>query len=280
MLQSESAVFSLILLLPPLFFYLLFKQNWVDRELRISFFTGLIWGTIAILFTRLLYVPVEMFLETDLRSFVAGPGPWWMTLLVSIGIIGFVEESMKAAGGLMASYQVSSSRRPAGLFMSFAGCALSFSLLENVQYYMMFGVSVIIPRIIISSTAHLFFACLCAAMTTVALSRNKSDSVVSVRILSGIFMATLAHGLFDFFVFHFDVQAVSGVIATFVALFLLGIYEAWIIVLKVDIPAETGLSACSGCGAFSIDRVRFCGFCGSRVIYTRTDLSCKISSEN
>lgn len=275
--QSEGAIFSVVLLAPILVYYLLFKKHWVDVDLRRSFISGLVGGLVAIVVTRLVYVPVEIFLGTDLRSFISGPRSWWVTLLTSIGIIGFVEESLKAAGGLVAGYQVEYMRRPTVLFMGFAGCALSFSMLENVQYYIVFGPTVVIPRIIISSTAHLFFACLCAGISAAALSRKKTDYVVSARILGGISAAALAHGLFDFVVFHFDIQALSGIIVSVIALFLLGIYETWLAVLKMDIPDEAKLTTCSGCGAFSLDLVRFCGFCGSRVLCIRKNDSLKVS---
>ena len=273
---SDEILFPLLLLLPVGLFYLAFRRNWVDVELRTAFITGLLFGGVAILVTRVAYVPIEMYLGTDLRSFIAGPGSWWLTLLTSVGIIGFVEEGLKSGGGLIAAYQVSFLKRPASIFMGFAGCAMAFSLLENIQYYLIFGAEIVLPRIIVSSSAHLFFACISSSFAAVALSRsNKADSVVSLRILCGILVAAIAHGFFDFLVFHFDIQAASGVIVSLVVLFLFGIQEAWIAVLRVDSPHEAGLMICSGCGAFSIERSRFCGFCGSRVLRKQRGFSLK-----
>ncbi len=277
MSSSDEVMFPLLLLLPIGLFYLAFRRNWVDVELRTAFITGLLFGGAAILITRVAYVPIEMYLGTDLRTFISGPGTWWITLLTSIGIIGFVEESLKSGGGLIASYQVSFLKRPASVFMGFAGSAMAFSLLENIQYYLIFGAEIVLPRIIVSSSAHLFFACISSSFAAVALSRtSKADSVVSLRILLGILIAAAAHGFFDFLVFHFDIQAVSGVIVSLVVLFLFGIQEAWIAVLRVDSPPDAGLMVCSGCGAFSIERSRFCGFCGSRVLKKQREFSLKV----
>ncbi len=274
MTSSDEILFPLLLLLPIGLFYLAFRRNWVDVELRTAFVTGLLFGGAAILITRVAYVPIEMYIGTDLRTFISGPGTWWITLLTSIGVIGFVEESLKSAGGLIASYQVSFLKRPATVFMSFAGSALAFSLLENIQYYLIFGAEIVLPRIIVSSSAHLFFACISSSFAAVALSRTaKADSVVSLRILSGILIAAVSHGFFDFLVFHFDIQAASGVIVSLVVLFIFGIHEAWITVLRVDSPPDAGLMVCSGCGAFSIERSRFCGFCGSRVLKKQREFS-------
>lgn len=265
MSENLEALFSIVLLLPMLVFYLLFKKHWVDNDLLRSFVGGLVAGIGAIIVTRLVYLPVEIWLGSDLRTFISGPRSWWVTLLTSIGVIGFAEEGLKAAGGLLASHYTEYMRRPTVIFMAMTGCALSFSLLENIQYYMVFGSSVVLPRIVISSSAHLFFVCISAAVAAAALTR-KRDVVASARILAGIAVASAVHGLFDFIVFHFDIQAVSGLIISLVSLFWIGIYEAWLAVLKIDVPEEAKLTSCSSCGAFSLDRVRFCGFCGSRVL--------------
>ncbi len=266
MSENAEALFSLILLAPLLTFYLLFKRHWADKDLLRAFYGGIFAGVGAIVVTRIVYLPVEHFLGVDLRSFISGPRSWWVTLITSIGIIGFVEESLKTAGGLLASHYTEFIKRSTIIFMSLAGCSLGFSLLENIQYYLLFGPSVVLPRIFISSSAHLFFSSAFVVIAAPAFARKKGDSTTSLRILAGIVAAALIHGVFDFIVFHFDVQAVSGLIISLISLFWIGIYEAWLAVLKLDTPDEVKLSTCSGCGAFSLDRVRFCGFCGARVL--------------
>ncbi|MBU1109813.1 MAG: PrsW family intramembrane metalloprotease [Candidatus Riflebacteria bacterium] len=278
MTSIDALLFPVLLLLPICLFYLIFRRNWVDVELRNAFVTGLLFGGAAILITRLSYVPIEMYLGTDLRTFISGPRTWWITLLTSVGVIGIVEEGLKSGAGLLASYQISFLKRPAAIFMAFAGTALAFSLLENIQYYLLFGAGIVLPRIVISSSAHLFFSCVSSAVAAVALSRStRTASAVSLRILLGVLIAALIHGLFDFLVFHFDIQAASGVIVSLVVLFFFGVQEAWIVVLRVDEPPEVGLRICAGCGAFSIERSRFCGFCGSRVLRKQRDFTLKVS---
>ncbi|GAB1354486.1 hypothetical protein MASR1M12_32250 [Erysipelotrichia bacterium] len=264
--ESVELLLSLILLCPLLIFYFIFKKHWVDHDLRKAFLSGLAAGIGAIVLTRVVYLPIEYFLGTDLRSFISGSGTWFVTLMACVGIIGLIEESLKAAGGMLASYYSEFMRRPTAIFMGFAGCAMSFSLLENIQYFLLFGVSVVLPRIVISSSAHLFFSSICAVIVAEAVIRRNRATVVSVRILAGIAAAAVVHGFFDFVVFHFDIQAVSGLVISLLAVFLLGIYETWLGVLKLDAPEEARLMSCAGCGAFSLDRVRFCGFCGSRVV--------------
>jgi len=274
--MTAGPVLFLILLVPVCFFYYLFKKHWVDIELQTSFFSGIMMGFAAILVTRLAYLPVEMYLGTDLRTFISSPRPWWITLLTSICIIGFIEEFLKASAGYFAAFRTGFMKRPTVIFMGFAGCALSFSFAENFQYYTIFGAGVVLPRILISSSAHLFFSCLCAAVGATALTGQRNATIVSTRIFLAILLAALVHGIFDFIVFHFDIQAASGIVASMVAVFFIGIYESWIAVLKIDQPAEGGLTICTGCSAFSIEKSRFCGFCGNRVMKSRRDFSIKI----
>jgi len=266
-----------VLLLPACLFYYLFRKHWIDEELRASFFAGILLGFAAIFVTRLTYVPVEMYLGTDLRSFISSPRSWWVTLATSICIIGFIEELFKAVAGYSAGYRSGIMKRPTVIFMGFAGAALSFSFSENFQYYMVFGAGVVLPRILISSSAHLFFSCLCAATGAAAISRRQKASFISTGIFSGVILAAVVHGFFDFLVFHFDIHAASGIIASLVAFFFMGIYEAWISVLKLDQPEEGGLTICSACSAFSIEKSRICGFCGNRVQKSRRDFSFKIA---
>jgi RsiW-degrading membrane proteinase PrsW (M82 family) len=267
----------LFLLLPLLAFFLVFRKNWVDNELKRAALAGLAGGVVCITLTRLVYLPIEWFLGGDLRSFLSTPREWWITLLASVGIIGLIEEALKAAAGLIVAGLVQFNKRPTVLFMTFAGVALGFSLLENIQYYAVFGASVVLPRMIISSSAHLFFSCISGTITATAINRPRSDSTASVRILLGISIAALFHGIFDFAIFKFNLQAGGGVIAAMLALFLLGIYESWISVLKIDNQPRDGLLICAGCGAFSLGRARFCNFCGARVVLSRRDFTIKLA---
>lgn len=267
----------LLLFLPASLFFYLFRKNWVDTDLRRAFYAGIAMGIPAILITRIVYVPLELYLGSDLRSFISGPRSWWVILLTSIVVIGFVEEGLKLAGGLIATANSSAMRRPTVVFLGCAGCALSFSLIENFQYYLVFGSTIVLPRLVISSTAHLFFACISATIAAVALTRARAESIVSLRILMGIVAAAVAHGFFDFILFHFEIHAFSGVIASLISLFFLGIYETWIVVLRIDQFMEPVFTICSGCGAFSLDRSRFCGFCGARVLRKQDNVSLKVT---
>ncbi len=97
----------------------------------------------------------------------------------------------------------------------------------------------------------------------------------SLRILSGIIICSGSAWLFLTFWSFTSMSGGMCVIVSLVVMFLFGIQEAWISVLKVDSQHEAGLMICSGCGALSIERSRFCGFCGSRVLKKQRDYSFK-----
>ncbi len=272
-MTEESIVFVLLLVLPLIVCYALLKKHWVDVELQRAFLAGLAMGIPAVILTRIAYMPVESYLGSDLRSFISAPGDWKTTLATCILVIGFIEELLKVAAGSVATFYVAYLKRSTVLFLAFCGCALSFSLIENVQYFLIFGSGVVLPRILISSTAHVAFTAIAASLAISGLHSKRPDSVLAVRILLGVLLAAIAHGFFDFLVFHFDVNAMSGLIVALVGSFILVIYESWIYALKYDVEPEAGLTICTGCGAFSIDKRRFCGFCGHRVILNRHEVS-------
>ncbi|GAB4275374.1 MAG: hypothetical protein Kow0029_16430 [Candidatus Rifleibacteriota bacterium] len=276
MIPADPLIFFL-LFMPIIVFHQVFKKNWVDLEIKKAAIVGFSFGAISVFFTILVFYPIEWFIGSDLRSFMVSPREWWISLLAGIAIIGLVEEAIKAGGGLLAAYLVPFNKRPTVVFMGFASCALGFSFFENIQYYAVFGASVVLPRLIISSTAHIFFSSLCAVIAATALTRPRSDSVVSLRILTGILISAVFHGVFDFFVFKFNIQETGGILITCVAVFLLGIYEAWIATLRIDSQNSDGLMICSGCGAFSLGRARFCNFCGSRVVLSRRDFTIRLA---
>lgn len=278
-MTEENFVLVLLLVLPLITCYGLLKKHWVDVELQKAFLVGLAMGIPAIILTRIAYIPVESYLGTDLRSFISAPGDWKTTLVTCVLVIGFIEELIKVLAGSLACFYVAYLRRSTVVFLAFCGCAVSFSLVENIQYFLIFGSGVVLPRVLISSTAHIAFTAVAAAFTISGLHGQKADSTLSVKILLGVVFAAIAHGLFDFLVFHFDVNAMSGLIIALVGLFFLIIYETWIYALKYDEEQGAGLMICTGCGAFSIDKRRFCGFCGQRVILNKHEVRFSVKAE-
>lgn len=262
----DDIVFCLILVLPIAFFAALAKKNWSDKSLRKAYSQGLFAGCAAIVIVRFIYIPISAALGGDMRDFLAAPREWWITLIASIGIVGFIEEGIKAfVAHFVCCINGKNGFRPTFVFLSFAGCALSFSLLENVQYYLAFGPSVVMPRVIVSSVAHLFFASICGYFSALGFKREKTAFVTSILIGLGIIIAAVLHGAFDFMLFHFTITATNGLVLCLIALFCYIIYEVWIKALINDLPQESFLAVCSKCRALTLEKIRFCPFCGYRV---------------
>jgi hypothetical protein len=267
-LQSsfDDIVFAVILVFPIVIFYTIARKHWSDKELNKAFWNGIISGCFAIFFVRLIYVPIEIYLGGEIRNFLAAPREWYITLIACIGIIGFVEEGFKTLSAhLVCCLNKEGGFRPTFVFMSFAGSALSFSFLENIQYYMVYGSSVVLPRVLVSSAAHLAFACICSYFSATAFSLIKSPIKTGFYLNIGILTSASLHGFFDFILFRYSLSVYNGLIIALTAFFLYLIYEIWIQALKKDIPPVGFLAVCSNCRALTVDRIRFCPFCGRRV---------------
>lgn len=262
----DDIVFAVILVFPILIFYAIASKHWLDKDLNKAFWNGIIGGCFAIFFVRLLYVPIELYLGGEIRTFLAAPREWYITLIACIGIIGFVEEGFKTLSAhLVCCLNKDGGFRPTFVFMSFAGSALAFSFLENIQYYIVYGSSVILPRVLVSSIAHLTFACICSYFSASAFLFIKSPIKTALFLNIGILISSSLHGFFDFILFRFSISAFNGHIIAMIAFFLYLNYEIWIQALKKDIPPVGFLAVCSNCRALTVDRIRFCPFCGRRV---------------
>ena len=262
----EDIVFAVILVFPIVFFYAVARKHWQDKELTKAFWNGIIGGCFAIFLVRLLYVPIEIYLGGEIRTFLSAPREWYITLIACIGIIGFVEEGFKTLSAhLVCCLNKDGGFRPTFVFMSFAGSALSFSFIENIQYYIVYGSSVVLPRVLISSVAHLAFACICSYFSASAFLLIKSPLKTGFFLNIGILTASSLHGLFDFMLFRYSISVFNGLMIALMSFFLYLIYEIWIQALKKDIPPVGFLAVCSNCRALTVDRIRFCPFCGRRV---------------
>lgn len=262
----DDIVFCLILFLPIGLFLALAKKHWVDKDLRKAFQNGILAGFIAIVLARLIYLPIGIFLGGDVKKFLTVPREWYLTLFFCIGIIGLIEEGFKALTAYtVCCFYKSEGFRPTFIFMSFAGCALSFSLFENIQYYMIYGPSIVLPRVLVSSTAHLFFCCVAAFFSNFSYG-SKSFIKILLFLNIGILASAICHGFFDFMLFQYSIWSLSGLVLAILSFFFYSINEIWKNALKLDIPPAGNLSVCSKCRALTIERIRFCPFCGNRVV--------------
>ena len=247
-------------------FYYLANKHWVDKDLKFAFWNAIIAGIVSILLVRGIYSAIQIYLGGDIRSFLSTPREWYIILITCIGVIGFVEEGFKAlAAHIVCCLNRQNGFRPSFVFMSFAGSALSFSFIENLQYYYVYGSSTVLPRVLVASIAHLAFSSICGYFSAIAFRMNKAPIKTALFLNLGLLSSSILHGLFDFLLIKFTLITISGFILALLSLFLYLIYEIWIQALKNDLPPVGILSVCSNCRALTVERIRFCPFCGNRV---------------
>lgn len=262
----DDIIFCFIILLPLAIFLAAARKHWVDPALKKAFKYGLVAGCLAIVIVRFIYIPIEMYLGGDIRKFLSAPRDWYITLIACIGIVGLVEEGLKALMAYIACcFGKLEGFRPTYVFMSFIGCGLGFSILENIQYYIVFGASAVLPRVLVSSIAHVGFACICSYFSMKAFRLMKSPIRTGLLLNVGMISAAILHGGFDYLLFSFSVTTIGGFMLAIALMFLYLIHEIWIQALKNDIPPAGYLAVCSACRALTVESIRFCPFCGNRV---------------
>ena len=261
-------IFCMMLVFPLAVFYYLMKKHWADKELLKMFWHGLCASVFAIVLVRIFYVPVELALGGDMRAFLTSPRDWKVTLSACIGIIGFIEEGLKAFVVHLCCYinRKEGGFRATSIFMAFCGCNIGFALIENIQYYLSFGPVVVFPRVLISSVAHLFFGCICACFASISFKRDKSPIKATFIVAVGIILASVIHGSFDFTVFQLALTSLNGLILAFAGIAIYFAYEVWIMCLRLDYQKPGVLAVCNVCRGLTVEPIRFCPFCGNRVV--------------
>ena len=283
----QAGFFYYLLLFIPFFvFYDLFKKHFKDKNLSRGFWLSVPVGIITVFIVRMVYFLINFLLGFELSSFISGNHNWFIVLAVNICVVGFIEELFKAIGVTFSSLFCEKGSGSAAIFMNFAGCAMGFAFMENLYYFNTFGSSIILSRIVASNIAHLMFASICAI--TSGLSRVKSSKLfmvakqnkqsqntflrshaaslyISIGIFIGIACSAVIHGLFNFFLFYYNIEAFSGILLSILSIFVLFIYNFWVTALRIDLPEYMFISSCPQCGSVSFMPFRFCSACGARV---------------
>lgn len=151
-------------------------------------------------------------------------GFFWNDLLYSIAGVGLTEELSKLVGVLLAFLIVRKRITEPIDYLIFGGIvALGFALRENYIYYYNYGSQVITGRSLISSLTHIINTSICVYGLFRFKIFNKGNIIVNS--ITGISLAVVSHGLFDFFL----TQQIIGKFTPFLAsgIYLIGI-NFWI----------------------------------------------------
>lgn len=141
--------------------------------------------------------------------------------------------------------------------------SLGFATLENIIYAIVGGIEAVIVRAIFTVPAHAFFGIAMGINLSLAKEaklKNNQQSFFSSLFFS-LFIPTLLHGLFDFFLFT---QDTIFIIIFF--LFVIMLYSYFIIKIKKLIATEHAFlqkKYCSECG----NKIsgNYCSFCGKKI---------------
>lgn len=140
---------------------------------------------------------------------------------------------------------------------------LGFATAENIIYVLQNGLSVAIVRAFLSVPGHAVWAGIMGFYLGSAKFRSVSKSQQQRRILEGVGIAVVLHGVYDVMVFSDSLLGVIGVSLFGWVLFLLLIRKA--LSLSPFRWRETGIIHPYGAGPSIPFSPRFCTQCGSRL---------------
>ncbi|MBX7220410.1 MAG: PrsW family intramembrane metalloprotease [Blastocatellia bacterium] len=136
-------------------------------------------------------------------------------------VVGPVEETVKMLAVLVLAYRRPEFDEPVDGVIYSAAAALGFAAAENVLYVGQFGIGVLTLRGPMSNAGHAFFS----AFWGLAMSRAKAAPNIGGKkfqwIASGILVAALLHGFYDFVL---SLRLPGGVAVLFILVFMAGMF--------------------------------------------------------
>ncbi len=219
----------------------------------------------SVFVVRAIYLFFEVAFDFDILAFFNNGHSWFVTIVMSVCVVGFVEEFVKASVGLSVAHKMDSEKNSSLLFMACAGSSLGFSVVENFQYYKEFGLSVLALRTFVSSSAHLFFVIVSAVLIAQILAKVNSDYKKILLIPFSVFIAAIFHGTFNYFVFYTEMATMNATVLALALVFLLGVYEAWIYLIRKEENYSFALTTCIKCRIIAFSKAKYCAFCGNKV---------------
>jgi RsiW-degrading membrane proteinase PrsW (M82 family) len=139
---------------------------------------------------------------------------------------------------------------------------LGFATLENVVYILQSGLSVAITRAFLSVPGHAVWAGIMGFYIGLAKCNATSKSQERLRIVEGIGIATVLHGIYDILVFSQSLLGVIGISLVGWILFLYLIRKA----LSMSPFRWREMRATYRGGVLIPSPPRFCTQCGSRIV--------------
>lgn len=144
-------------------------------------------------------------------------------ILYNIFAIGMVEELSKL---LLFAVAYSLLRKqyaePIDLIAYICTIALGFAAVENVMYFRAYGAEIVDDRAILSTVLHM----ICAAIMGYGIMRYlyHPKKVRKISILLYLFLASLAHGMYDFWLIYKPVASFGWLVTLFFFLYMISVF--------------------------------------------------------
>jgi RsiW-degrading membrane proteinase PrsW (M82 family) len=147
------------------------------------------------------FFALTSFVFSDLLSLVLPmslAGDWLNDLVFSLLHIGLVEEIAKFLPVLLVIALSRQANEPIDYLIYGSLSALGFATLENSMYFTAYGLGIVYVRFLISTVLHIAMTGTVCYLWARARFMKPGNQVVAV--ITGLVIATVAHGLFDYFI--------------------------------------------------------------------------------
>lgn len=243
-----------------LFIYFIVKKDRGRREPIGALFIAMGFGFLALIlagFLNEIFVPKE-FSEIAKNSEIKMS---WQQLMVSAMTVGVIEETVKCLPLALFIYKKKYFNELTDGIIYFGIAALTFGVIEDISYALMFGVGTGLVRIIFFPYLHVGFTILFG----VALAYRKVLNKSWLLVVGGFLSAIIAHGLFDFF------TSSGSLVGVLLVLLMTIFFNAMLFVLfkktqKGDeLLGQSAIGAnkfCKNCGKPNPKQLLYCSYCG------------------
>ncbi|GAB6099995.1 PrsW family glutamic-type intramembrane protease [Halanaerocella petrolearia] len=147
---------------------------------------------LAFLYGALVIIPVGI-IEYPFSNLIANPPNLLILFMLSVGVIGVVEEVAKFAVIRYTIYDSEEFNEVMDGIIYSISAALGFAAVENLLYTIVFGFQVGLARAVVTSLVHASFS----GIMGYYLGRAKCEENSSL-ILQGLVQVILLHGIYDF----------------------------------------------------------------------------------
>jgi len=189
-------------------FYIYLKDKYEKEPKRLLLYTFLLGAFLSVIITTILYVFFDYFLPIPDDQII------WQQFIKAFLIVAFVEEFSKYVIVRYYAQPKEAFNEPFDGIVYSVMVSMGFAALENIMYVSSGGMHVGVVRAFTAIPAHATFAVLMGYYVGMAkFSNNKF-----ILNLTGLALAMLFHGAYDFFLF---IDFVPGIwIGAFISLFI------------------------------------------------------------